>query len=167
MDLAKVEASRTIQGLKKRMKVFLEKSDLYIAHQILELLPQDYLHQQRCVLFARIGRYKEAFELAIVEMGDIAFAERVAIMANLWKPENKKIYTQMHGALQRAGHQDEARKLLNKHFKQIDFVEVTKNIDDDEIADENLFEIFQKAFTQYEKQEKRANVQLNLARSQF
>ena len=32
LDLAKVEASRTIQGLKKRMKVFLEKSDLYIAH---------------------------------------------------------------------------------------------------------------------------------------
>lgn len=32
LDLAKVEASRTIQDLKKRMKLFLERSDLYIAH---------------------------------------------------------------------------------------------------------------------------------------
>ena len=43
LDLTRVEASRTIQDYKKRMKNFLEKSDLYSAHHILELLPQDYL----------------------------------------------------------------------------------------------------------------------------
>ena len=44
LDLAKVEASQTVKVFKKRMQTFLEKSDLYIAHQILELLPDDYLH---------------------------------------------------------------------------------------------------------------------------
>ena len=140
------------------MKTFLEKSDLYIAHQIIELLPNDYLHQQRCLLLARIGKYKEAFDLAIGELKDIAFAERVAIMSNLWKPDNKKIYTHMHGALQRAGHKQYAKQLLDKYFKQIDFVEVTKNIDDADLMDEDFYKIYQKAFNQYEKQEKRAKI---------
>ena len=61
------------------------------------------------MLLARIGRYKDAFELAIGQLNDKAFAERVAIMANLWKPDNKKIYTHMHGALQRAGHKQAAK----------------------------------------------------------
>ena len=133
------------------MKAFLEKSDLYIAHQILDLLPDDYLHQERSLLLARIGRYKDAFDLAIGQLKDIAFAERVAILANTWKPDNKKIYTHMHGALQRAGYKQDAKKLLNKYFKQIDFVEVTKMIDDVDVMDEDFYKIYQKAFNHYEK----------------
>ena len=45
LDLERVEASKSVQVFKKPMMTFLEKSDLYIAHQILELLPDDYLHQ--------------------------------------------------------------------------------------------------------------------------
>ena len=44
---------------------------------------------------------------------------------------------------------------------------MTKSIGDDDIMDEQLFEIFQKAFIQQEKLEKRANMQLNLARCQY
>ena len=80
--------------------------------------------------------------MVIGELKDLTFADRIASIANIWKPDNKKIYTQMHGALQRSGHSEAAKTLLNKHFKQIDFVEVTRNIEDDEIMDENLFEVF-------------------------
>ena len=167
LDLGRVETSKSVQVFKKPMMTFLEKSDLYIAHQILELLPDDYLHQQRCLLLARIGRYKDAFELAVGQLNDIGFAERVAIMAIQWKPENKKIYTHMHGALMRAGHKQSAKQLLNKYFKLVDFVEVTKNIDDDDLMDEDFYRIYQKAFIWQEKQEKRAKIQLNLASCQF
>ena len=140
--MLKVEASQSIQDLNKRLKTFLEKSDLYYAPHILDLLPQDYLYQQRCILLARTRKYKEAFDLAIGELGDLAFADRLASIATIWQPETKKIYTQMHGALQRAGHASEAKQLLNKHFKSIDFVEVTRSIEDEEMMDESLFEIF-------------------------
>ena len=97
---------------------------------------------QRCLLLSRIGRYKESFDLAVGELKDLAFADRVASMAIQWKPENKKIYTQLHGALIRHGQSEPAKLLLAKHFKLIDFVEVTKNIDDDELMDEAMFEIY-------------------------
>jgi len=93
-------------------------------------------------LLARIGRYREAFDLAIGELGDLPFAEKLATLAYQWKPENKKIYTQMHGALHRAGHTQAAKQLLLKNFKLVDFVEVTKVIDDEELMDEQMFEFY-------------------------
>ena len=109
LDVQKADQNRAIQDLKKRMRTLFERSDLYMAHHILELLPQDYLKQQRCILLARIARYKEAFDIAIGELNDLPFAEKLATLAYQWKPENKKIYTQMHGALHRAGHAQAAK----------------------------------------------------------
>jgi len=73
----------------------------------------------------------------------------------------------LHGALSRAQHHQLAKQLLVKHFKLIDFVEVTKATDENDCMDETMFEIYQKAFNQLEKQEKRAHIQLNLARCQY
>ena len=87
------------------MKAFLMSSDLYSAHHILELLPQDYLKQQKCILLARIGnRYPECFDIAVSELNDLPFADRLATLAQQWKPESRKIYTALHGALLKAGH---------------------------------------------------------------
>ena len=46
---------------------------------------------------------------------------------------------------------EEARQILDEYNKQIDFIEVTKCINDDDLMDEQLFEIYQRAFTQIEK----------------
>ena len=37
--------------------------------------------------------------MVIGDLKDLTFADRIASIANIWKPDNKKIYTQMHGAL--------------------------------------------------------------------
>ena len=63
------------------MRTLFERSDLYMAHHILELLPQNYLKQQRCILLVRIARYKEAFDIAIGELNDLPFAEKLATLA--------------------------------------------------------------------------------------
>ena len=149
------------------MKSFLQSSDLYIAYQILELLPADYLLHHRCVLLARIGKYREAFDLAIGTLNELAFAERIAILATVWRPENKKVYTQMHASLYRAGHTEAAKQLLKKQFKHIDFLTATSNMDESELMDDQLLEVYQRAFVQMEKLEKRVNIQLNLAKCQY
>ena len=118
-------------------------SDLYSAHYILELLPQDYLKQQKCILLARIGnRYAECFDIVVGELNDLPFADRLATLAQQWKPDSRKIYTAFHGALHKAGHQQAAKHLLQKHYKLIDFAEITKTIGEDELMDEQMFEIY-------------------------
>ena len=56
-----------------------------------------------------MSAYKDAFDLAIGQLKDVDFAERIASIATLWKPDNKNIYTQMHGALKRAGLHEKAK----------------------------------------------------------
>ena len=67
--------------MRKKLRNFLERSDLYIAQEILELLPNDYLNNERAILHARAGTYREAFDLCIVTLQDIAFALKVAKQA--------------------------------------------------------------------------------------
>lgn len=151
IDIAKADKSSTVLDMRKKLRNFLERSDLYIAPEILELLPQDYLNNERAILHARSGSYREAFDLCIVTLGDISFAKKVAKFAVKWRPDDKKIYTNLHASLHDNNHMDEARQILDEYNKQIDFIEVTKCINDDDLMDEQLFEIYQRAFTQIEK----------------
>ena len=55
LDSGRADKSSTITEMRKKLKQFLERSDLYIALEILELLPADYLQSERAILMARAG----------------------------------------------------------------------------------------------------------------
>ena len=128
--------------MRKKLRNFLERSDLYIAQEILEYIPNDYLNNERAMLHARAGSYREAFDLCVVTLQDVSYAKRVAKQAIKWKPDDKKVYTQLHASLHENGHKDQAREILDQHNRQIDFIEVTKCINDDDLMDEQLFEVY-------------------------
>ena len=41
---------------------FMEKSDLFIAQEIIDFIPPDFMTQERALLKARLRHYKEAFD---------------------------------------------------------------------------------------------------------
>ena len=75
------------------------------------------------------------------------------------------MFTCLHASLINHGYGEQARKLLRLHHKHFDFLEVTKNIKEDELFDEELIMIYQQAFTDLEKQRKRVILEQNLADS--
>jgi len=132
LDTDKADKSSRLHDQRKKLRHFLEHSDLYTAQGILELIPNDYLHHERAILLARSGQYKEAFDICVGTIDDIIHANKVAKLACKWNTDEKKIYTSLHASLQHYGKTDAARDLLNTYNKQIDFVEVTKCIQDEE-----------------------------------
>ena len=90
----------------------MQKSDLYIAYDLLDQYPQDYIQSEKVVLLAKVGRYREAFELCVGKLKDVKYAEKIAKLTLSWRPQDKGVFTQLHSSLQKYGHPDIAKQIL-------------------------------------------------------
>ena len=63
------------------MQIFLDKSDVYTAKLIFELLPEDFLFKENAILLVRMKKYRKAFDIAARTLNEMEFCERLAELA--------------------------------------------------------------------------------------
>ena len=103
------------------------------------------------IIKMRLGWFKESFEICISDIQDLDFAHKIAKKGLEWHNSDRRIYYNLFKTLIKTNDPaniKQAKQILAKNFKYIPYEKISKNFDESEDLDKEMFDLYKNILLQ-------------------
>ena len=119
-SLSVLENDEQIFWIRKRLMLFLERSNLYKPEVLLDMFQNEFMLKEIAMLLARAGKYVEAFEVCVLRLNNVEEARRLC-EDSFRTQKDRSIYLALYQVMMRSGLVREGLHLAETRFHHMPF----------------------------------------------